>query len=201
MSNDSQKATPKPDRSLILASGSPRRKSLLAEIIENFEVIVPHVDEMISHAGGPAELVAENAWIKANSVVIKYPERWVLGSDTVVVLNEEVLGKPKDIIEAKNMLQKLSGKKHQVHTAICLINRSLDLQKKETFTSYVTFRELNEQIIESYFSIVDPLDKAGAYAMQTKPEMLIKSFEGSRNNIIGLPIEKLAKWFMKFRIN
>lgn len=200
MSNDSQKATPKPDGLMILASGSPRRKCLLAELIENFEVIVPKVDEVTSHAGGPAELVAENAWIKADSVAIKHPERWVLGSDTVVALNEEVLGKPKDIIRAKEMLQKLSGKKHQVHTAICLVNRSLDLQKKETFTSHVTFRELDEQVIESYFSIVDPLDKAGAYAMQTKPEMLIKSFEGSRNNVIGLPIEKLAKWFTEFRI-
>ena len=107
MSNDSQKATPKPDRSLILASASPRRKCLLAELTDNFEVIIPHVDEFTSHPGGPAGLVAGNAWIKANSVAKKNPERWVLGSDTVVALYEEVLGKPKDIIEAKKMLQKL----------------------------------------------------------------------------------------------
>ena len=189
---------------LFLASASPRRAQLLEQIEVNYQVFPQDIDETFHTNENVINFVQRLAKEKAEQgrkTIARNTDQPVLGADTIVTLEQHVLGKPKDIIEAKNMLQKLSGKKHQVHTAICLINRSLDLQKKETFTSYVTFRELNEQIIESYFSIVDPLDKAGAYAMQTKPEMLIKSFEGSRNNIIGLPIEKLAKWFMKFRIN
>ena len=95
------------------------------------------------------------------------------------------------------MLKELSGKSHEVHTGMCLVNERLKIIKKQVVTSRVTFLDLNDSIIEKYFSTVNPLDKAGGYAIQTNAELIIESFEGSRSNIIGLPLELLKKWFLE----
>jgi septum formation protein len=121
-------------------------------------------------------------------------QHWVLGADTLVALEERVLGKPKSIGEATEMLQFLSGQTHQVSTGLCLINRTLDYEETRVETSQVTFKEINDSTIAEYFKEVNPLDKAGSYAIQTRPDLIIKKFEGSHSNVIGLPLELLEGW-------
>jgi len=195
MSQYLEKATPKPVSGFVLASSSPRRRELLNQLIEEFEVVSPKVDELLSHAGGPIFLVQENALIKAQCVAQSFPSSWVLGSDTVVAMDNKVFGKPKDMKDACGMLLSLSDRWHEVHTGICLIQKSSSKLLQKVETSRVKFRALTQTIIEEYFSKVDPLDKAGGYAIQTRSDLIIDCFEGSKSNVIGLPLEALDSWF------
>lgn len=190
---DHQKATKKPTVYMILASGSPRRAELLAELVKDFTVVVPMVQELESHPQGAVGLVLENARIKCNAIVQSFPEHYVLSADTVVAVDNMVLGKPKDLDDAAEMLRMLSGRSHEVHTGLHLKNSAQNFHFSEVVTSKVTFKKISPLHITNYFKVVDPLDKAGAYALQTKPELIIESFEGSRTNVIGLPLECLRK--------
>ena len=193
MENDLQKANPKQSGSFILASGSPRRKELLSELISDFQVIPSTAEEIKTHPDGPLALISENARIKADQVAKAYPNSWVLGADTLVFLKEKPFGKPRNMQEAKKMLLTLSGKTHIVATGVCLKNISLNGEIHFTEESFVTFKKLSGSKIEAYFEKVNPLDKAGAYAIQTNPEMIVEKWEGSLFNIIGLPVEKLRE--------
>ena len=197
MSNDSKKATHKPTPLLILASGSPRRMELVKALISEFDQVVPAVDELDFHPKGPGDMVLENALSKAGKVATEFPSCWVIGADTTVAIGNKSFGKPVDIVAARNMLQELSGKSHDVHTGMCLLNQSLQIIKKQVVTSRVTFLDLDDSRIEKYFSTVNPLDKAGAYAIQTNADLIVESFEGSKSNIIGLPVELLKKWLLE----
>ena len=181
----------------ILASGSPRRKELLSGLLSEFEVIIPQTEELTEHHLGPSQLSLSNALLKAKAVAENYFSDWVLASDTVVAIGNKSFGKPVDIVAARNMLQELSGKSHEVHTGMCLMNQSLQIIKKQVITSRVTFLDLNDSRIEKYFSTVNPLDKAGGYAIQTNADLIVESFEGSKSNIIGLPVELLKKWLLE----
>lgn len=194
MSIDSKKATNKPFYTLVLASGSPRRKELLSQLEIDFEIVAPEVDELLTHPGGASSLVLENACIKARSVTKERPDQWVLGADTVVALNGDVLGKPVDMDQARSMLQRLSGKTHQVHTGLCLMMSERGVERKDVITSLVTFQKLDESRIASYLDKVNPMDKAGGYAMQTHPDLIVESLIGSRTNVIGLPMETITGW-------
>jgi septum formation protein len=198
MSLDPQKATLKPDSSFILASSSPRRKDLLQDLISQFEVVSAEVDELKDHPSGPESLVLENAKLKCQKVAEIYPDFWVLGADTLVALGNQVLGKPINIDEAKLMLMRLSSKTHYVYTGISLSHISKGINLSRTVATSVTFQELNETVIENYFRKVNPLDKAGAYAIQTCPEMIIQSYKGSLSNVIGLPQELLREWLIRY---
>ena len=198
MSLDPQKATLKPDSSFILASSSPRRKDLLQDLISQFEVVSAEVDELKNHPSGPESLVLENAKLKCQKVAEIYPDFWVLGADTLVALGNQVLGKPINIDEAKSMLMRLSSKTHYVYTGISLSHISKGINLSRTVATSVTFQELNETVIENYFRKVNPLDKAGAYAIQTCPEMIIQSYQGSLSNVIGLPQELLREWLIQY---
>ena len=184
----------------ILGSGSPRRRELLGQIMSDYSVEVSDAEEIFSHPEGTLALVMENARIKASSVAQSNLQHWVLGADTLVALEERVLGKPKSIGGATDMLQFLSGQTHQVSTGLCLINRTLDYEETRVETSQVTFKEINDSTIEEYFNEVNPLDKAGGYAIQTRPDLLIESFEGSHSNVIGLPLQMLGKWLAELDI-
>jgi len=184
----------------ILASQSPRRKELLEQILNPFKVVVPRVEELESHSDGPAVLVCENARIKADAVAKEFPSFWVLGADTIVALEDEPLGKPKTLNHAREMLLRLSSRTHFVHTGICLLRHDEKLEKFTTVTSKVTFKNLTSQIIAQYFEEVNPLDKAGGYAIQTRPDLIVDSLEGSRTNVIGLPLELLRKWLGEVKI-
>jgi septum formation protein len=183
---------------LVLASGSPRRKELLSYVLEDFEIFITEVQELQEHTGGPVRLVVENAKLKSSAVAKSHPSQWVLGADTLISLDDQVFGKPKDLAEAKSLLLRLSGKTHQVHTGVSLQNLSSDVDLAEVVSTSVTFKNLNSSIIDRYFLKVNPLDKAGAYAIQTSPEMIVESYDGSLSNVIGLPLELLANWFEKY---
>ena len=189
-----KKANPNECAGFILASGSPRRKELLGELIEEFLVLPSHAEEISCHPDGPLALVMENARIKGSAVARKYPDRWVLGADTLVWLDEEILGKPKDMEEAMAMLRSLAGRTHSVSTGLCLSLLSGDFEETRVDTSQVTFQSFDDSVIEAYFGEVDPLDKAGGYAIQTRSDLIIERFEGSHSNVIGLPLELLGSW-------
>ena len=201
MSTDPQKATLNPVDSLILASGSPRRKKLLSSLLKNFKIITSEVEELQSHQDGPVQLVIENARIKTSAVAKSHPSKWVLGADTLVALGERVLGKPKDLREAKSMLLQLSGKTHHVHTGVSFINISRDVFITESVSTLVTFKKLVSSNIDLYFTKLNPLDKAGAYGIQSYPEMIVDSFEGSLSNVIGLPLELVREWLDEYLSN
>ena len=194
MQNFVEKANKKGSFPFILGSGSHRRRELLGQIMSDYSVEVSDAEEIFSHPKGTLALVMENARIKASSVAQSNLQHWVLGADTLVALEERVLGKPKSIGEATEMLQFLSGQTHQVSTGLCLINRTLDYEETRVETSQVTFKEINDSTIAEYFKEVNPLDKAGSYAIQTRPDLIIKKFEGSHSNVIGLPLELLEGW-------
>lgn len=196
MKTGAKKANPNNGRSFILASGSPRRKELLKDLVSDFRVITSEAQEIQFHKNGPISLVEENARLKADSVALDYPFDWVLGADTLVFYKERILGKPKDMDEAKEMLFFLSGKTHQVATGVSFHCRDLNFEKTFSQISEVTFKGIDERVISNYFSMVDPLDKAGAYAIQTRSDLIIEKFVGSFSNIVGLPIEGLRELFL-----
>jgi septum formation protein len=180
---------------LILASGSPRRRELLAEMGVEFEVLTAPVVEFeadSSPAMSPAELAETNARIKA--IAALQPGRWVLGADTVVALEGRIFGKPRSLAQAGEFLRAFSGKTHEVVTGCALFDGE---GTEEVFheISRVTFRPLTEEVITRYLAQVHVLDKAGAYALQECGDMIIERVEGSRANVVGLPVERLALLF------
>ena len=188
-----KKANLKLPCSFILASGSPRRKELLSRLITDFEVIPSTVEEIKFHQDGPVSLVSENSLIKAKDISREHPESLVLGADTLVFLDRKPFGKPGSRIKAVEMLKELSGRAHIVATGVSLIWEEKDFELTFTDETRVLFKELSSQIIKEYFDHIDPLDKAGAYAIQTCSEMIIEKWEGSLCNVVGLPLEKLEE--------
>jgi len=180
----------------ILASNSPRRRALLAEGGYEFEVIVPAVSETASTHLSLRELTIANATRKGLAVSRLHPRRIVLAADTLVALEGEVIGKPRDLNHARAILQRLSGRTHDVCTGVWMV----DPQRKISFTeiSRVRFHKLNETDIANYFRVVNPIDKAGAYAAQAAGRSIIASVEGSFTNVIGLPMERTAAFLAQF---
>ena len=177
---------------LILASESPRRKVLLAELVFDFEVQPAGVQEISRVKAGPEAMVLANAEMKAEAVADRNPGCLVLGADTNVFLDGEALNKPADLAESGKMLRKLSGRMHSVLTGLVLRRKGEDeLLLKRCVESRVYFKKLDEKIIEDYLSKVNTLDKAGAYAIQENGDLIIERMEGSFSNIVGLPLEAL----------
>lgn len=178
---------------ITLASGSPRRRDLLTDAGLRFEVCPADVEEFDDPLAEPSALVHHNARLKAATIADQQPEALVLGSDTTVSLHGYSLGKPADMQEARKTLKKLSGQTHTVYTGVALICRATGLDDVFVETSDVTFHELDEDTITQYFSIVNPLDKAGAYGIQDGRSLIIKEFHGTIENIMGLPIHSLLE--------
>jgi septum formation protein len=174
---------------LILASASPRRKQLLAELGLIFEVVVADVTEHEDPATDPRVMVTHNAALKADWVATRYPHAYVLGADTTVFIDRRVLNKPSDLAEARAMLKRLSGRTHTVFTGVALRRLADGLQIDEGVTSEVTFKAFDDAVIDAYFTIVNPLDKAGAYGIQDGRELIVDGWKGSFSNIMGLPME------------
>jgi septum formation protein len=195
-----KKANPNTSECFILASASPRRKELLGELIDSFEVLPSNAEEIRTHPDGPLALVQENARLKGAAVASRYPDRWVLGADTLVWVNDQVLGKPKDMEQAVEMLRMLSGGTHSVSTGLSLSLLSRGYEEVKVDTSQVTFKAFDDSVIQAYFSEVDPLDKAGGYAIQTRSDLIIDKFAGSHSNVIGLPLELLGSWLAELGI-
>jgi septum formation protein len=177
-------------REIILASASPRRKELLAGLGVEFEVIPSNVDEVYS-ADMPLENVPEYlAELKADSLSEKYPEQIIVSADTVVILENEILGKPIDIDDAIQMIKKLSGKKHEVITGVCIIAG----KEKHLFSdrTEVYFKTLKDSEIAYYVHQYKPMDKAGAYGVQEWiGYVAVEKIVGSFYNVMGLPVNKV----------
>ena len=175
---------------LILASASPRRRELLAELGVTFEVITAQVTEHEDPATDPRVMVAHNAALKADWVAQRNPQAWVLGADTTVFIDGHALNKPADGGEARAMLRRLSGRTHTVFTGIALRNVSAGVRIDEGVASDVTMRVLDDAVIEAYLAKVHTLDKAGGYGIQNHGELIVEHYTGSLTNIIGLPVEE-----------
>ncbi len=172
---------------LILASASPRRREILTTLGVDHRVIPADVDESVAEGTPPEALVREVATRKALALSRAAPDQWVLGADTVVSWDRHVLGKPTDPADAARMLRLLSGKWHEVWTGVCLA-RGGEVVGLDAECTRVQFRELSEPELLEYVASGDPLDKAGAYGIQTRGARLVRGIEGCYHNVVGLPI-------------
>lgn len=185
---------------LILASQSPRRRDLLKDAGILFRSISPDVQELSAESHPelpPGELAKINARMKAESVATHHPEAIVLAADTLVYCHGKLLGKPVDMEEAQTMLTVLAGNTHEVITAVIWLNHPANSIKEFIGRTFVTFKPLTPQDIDAYLEQVPVLDKAGAYALQEKGESIVERIEGSRTNVIGLPMEPIREWWSR----
>ena len=178
---------------LILASASPRRAELLRQLKLEFKIVPSDATEIFDGQLSPRELCQLNAHRKARAVAKKIPDALVLGADTLVFLEREIFGKPRDLDEAKQMLAKLQGRTHQVVTGVSLIHLRAHRERIFAVATDVTFRPLSAGQISGYLSKINPLDKAGAYAVQEHGDAIISEISGSYSNVVGLPLEKLQE--------
>jgi septum formation protein len=180
------------ERLLILASSSPRRQELLREIGIPFQVRAANINEDQAPGEPPMEYALRLAWEKAQAVLAQYPQSYVLGADTIVVLRGEVLGKPIDHADAARMLRLLSGRAHEVTTAVSLIATGT-LAETRASTTKVYFREIAEAEIQQYVAGGEPMDKAGAYAIQGGASRWTDRIEGEFSNVVGLPLSLVTE--------
>lgn len=183
---------------LILASASPRRREILTNLGYSFECIVADTDETISSDMGGYDAVYELAFRKAKAVSTLYPDDVVVASDTVVALDDEILGKPTSRDDAVNMLKRLSGREHTVYTGVSIISK--DASERFVAATKVEFYELDDAIIEWYISTNEPFDKAGAYGIQGKGSVLVKGIDGDYFTVMGLPSAEIYRALKKFQI-
>jgi len=155
-----------------------------------FDVVPAEVTEHEAPDADPRALVAHNAALKADWVAARHPTAFVLGADTTVFIDQTVLNKPRDLADARAMLKRLAGRTHTVFTGLALRRASDGLQLDEGVTSEVTFKDFDDAVIDAYFGLVNPLDKAGAYGIQEGRELIIAGWRGSFTNIMGLPVEE-----------
>ena len=177
----------------MLASRSPRRRDLLAQAGIETVCAPTDVEELTASEGPPSGLAVANAELKAMAVAISRPDEVVLGADTIVVFENEIFGKPRDRAHAAEMLGRLAGHAHEVVTGICIVEWGKRAMVKFHETTRVKFRDLPAGEIQSYLASIDPLDKAGAYAAQEDGGRIIECVEGSFSNVVGLPVERLAR--------
>lgn len=172
---------------LILASGSPRRQELLREAGIEFAVHPSHISEDRNPGEAAIHYALRLAREKAEAVASLFPRDFVLGADTIVVIDEEILGKPQEANDAARMLRLLSGRLHQVTTAVSVIapGRPADTR---SMTTRVSFRKIEENEIQQYIAGGEPMDKAGAYAIQGGAAPWVVSLEGDYSNVVGLPL-------------
>jgi len=187
---------------VVLASASPRRRELLRLIFPEFEVVPSGFDESnVSSDVPPTEQVIYSARCKAMEVLPLCDRALVISADTVVSVDEHILGKPSDAEDAKRMLRLLSGRVHQVYTGICCLDSSLPESAQEACEKTdVKFRELSNEIIDRYIQTGEPMDKAGAYAIQGRGSVLIEGINGCYFNVVGLPLYRLSRMLERFGV-
>ena len=179
----------RPAEEWILASGSPRRRELLASLQPHFRVMTSDVEEWEPTEADPAEQVLENARRKGQVIADRHPVALVIAADTTVALGRRIFSKPVNEADAARMLRELSGRLHSVLTGVCLFREGRSHAFVET--SHVQFRVLDASVIANYLSRVHVLDKAGAYGIQESGDLIIEHHEGSFENIMGLPVQRL----------
>ncbi len=185
---------------LILASASPRRKSLLQELGLDFEIIEAQVEEKPVAGESPQDFVMRAACDKAGDVTRENVASWVLGADTVVVHGGRILGKPGDAEEALSVLQTLAGQKHLVHTGFCLMNGKDDVLISRVVTTEVWFYPFSRDIAAAYVATGESLDKAGAYGIQGSGGFLVERINGSYSNVVGLPLAEVVEELLRYKV-
>jgi septum formation protein len=178
---------------LILASASPRRAELMRRASYQFRAVPSHADEIHSDQLTVREICQANAYRKARSVAKHHPDSVVIGADTLVCQSSRVFGKPFDYAEACQMLQQFQGKTHEVITGVCLVRLRDSRQQVFSVSTDVIFRPLDSAQIQHYLNLINPLDKAGAYAIQEHGDLIVDHISGSLTNVIGLPMERLGQ--------
>ena len=184
---------------LVLASGSPRRKSLLSDLDVDFIVVPADVDESSLVGEDAKTYVARVATLKAQTVRESYPNAVVLAADTTVDRDGEILAKPVDAADAASMLRSLSGREHFTHTGVCVAHG--DLVDRVVVSTVVTFRCLGTEEIDWYVRTGEPLDKAGAYGIQGRAAAFVSSISGSVSNVVGLPLAETIGLLRKAGVN
>ncbi len=186
----------------ILASASPRRKELLSIYVKDFKIMPADIDETV-----PDNIALEDAPLytakeKAAAVFNKLNEdEIIITADTIVMLDNKIYGKPKDKLDAYNMIKTLSGKTHQVITGICCYSKDKQINIEFSDVTNVSFTDISDEILEKYLENAEYIDKAGAYAVQGLASMFVKKIEGSYDNVVGLPMGRLARNLIKYKIN
>ena len=180
---------------LILASGSPRRRELLEEMGYRFEICAPDVDEHVS--GSASEIVRVLAERKALAGAGHYSRGVIIGSDTLVSLDGVPLGKPMDVQDARRMLRALSGREHEVFSGVCVMDIETGRRETRVARTGVTFRKLNDAEIDAYVATGEPMDKAGAYAIQGGAGHFVEKLDGSYENVVGFPVDEVGQMLDK----
>jgi len=183
---------------LILASASPRRAELLRGLGLEFTVLTSAAEEAHQDDFTARELCLLNAYRKARAVAKQHPQALVLGADTLVYLGTTLYGKPTDMADAHRMLRELAGHTHQVVTGVCLLHLAKHRCRLFAETTDVTFKPLSDAQITAYLKAIQPLDKAGGYAIQDRGDDIVERINGSFTNVVGLPVvrvrHELAGW-------
>lgn len=179
------------NHSIILASKSPRRQQLLFDTGLPFTVECSQCEEYIDTQIPIAKAIEQIAYKKAETVLNKHRDAIVIGADTMVCIQDVIMGKPKNTEEAMAMLMQLSGKTHQVITGVAIVTEHLNIIFHET--TYVTFYDLENTLLHSYIASNEPYDKAGAYGIQGRGKLLVKEIRGDYYNVVGLPIARVYR--------
>ncbi|SDK58394.1 Maf family protein [Natronincola ferrireducens] len=178
---------------IVLASNSPRRKEILENLGVQFQIITSDIEEKLNQDMDPYHLATELAYQKAKNVADKINDKViVIGADTVVV-NNQILGKPQDQLEAFRMLKQLSGNQHEVVTGLALIDCHTKKEIRDYEITKVCFRQLEDIEINQYIATGEPMDKAGGYGIQGKASLFVRKIDGDYYNVVGLPIYKLGE--------
>ncbi len=177
--------------SIILASGSPRRRQYLVEMGIKFTVQTALVDEQPFDKENPESFVLRMALAKAAVVSAEFPDSWVISGDTVVCLDDRILGKPVDEDDAVALLMALSGREHCVKTGFCVAHELRGVKTLQVVSTKVVFAGFSKEVARAYVAAGESLDKAGAYGIQGKGIFLVKAIEGSYSNVVGLPLHEL----------
>ena len=184
---------------IILASKSSRRKQLLSRILDDFMIIDSNLDESKIKIDEPSKYCRNLSYLKAKAVSKNFKNDIIIGADTIVYLNNIILGKPKDYNEAFNMLKKLSGQTHTVFTGVSIlsINKKININFSEK--TNVTFYDIPDNQIDWYIKNNNPYDKAGSYGIQDGSQLFVKVINGNYENVIGLPISKIYRYFIELK--
>ena len=184
---------------VILASASPRRRELLKQITDDFQIITADIDEETSYSLSPLDAVMDIAKRKGEKIHNLHKEDLVISADTIVVIDNQLIGKPIDEADAKRILKTLSNREHEVITSFCIFKDGIYYQ--EEVISKVVFYPLSEDLIDRYIKSKSPLDKAGAYGAQDNDEFpIVKEIKGSVDNVIGFPVKEIKEALIKLNL-
>lgn len=185
---------------LVLASSSPRRRELLAQLGIDFDIVPSDVPEERRPHESAAVFAGRVAQEKAVHVAAQRPAQWILAADTVVAIDDEILGKPADRADAYRMLRGLSDRTHQVVTAVVLLAPGGRVAEQQVFESAVTMRIIREDEIDRYVDTGEPFDKAGGYGIQGRASPFVSKVEGSYSNVVGLPLDEVREMLARHEL-